>query len=202
MKQNKEIIIGLTGGSGCGKTTVANILKKFNSYIIDADIIAHKVIQKEQKAYYEIIENFGKNILTEKKDIDRRVLGKIVFEDNKKLKLLNDITHKYILQEIKDEIEFAKNKKCFKYIIIDAPLLIESNLHKIVDKVWLMYSEKEDRINRLLKRDNISKETIIKRIESQTPFENLKQFADFIIYNKNDINLEKVILDELNKEFK
>lgn len=200
MKQNKSTIIGLTGGSGCGKTTVANILKELGGYIIDADKIAHEVIKKGQKAYYEIIDFFGKNILTKEKDIDRKALGSIVFSNEEKLKALNSITHKYILKEIKYQIDSMKKEGVYKYIVLDAPLLIETNLHKIVDTVWVVYAEKEDRIKRLLKRDNLPREIIIKRIESQTDFEKIKPFADFIIYNKDNLNLKEVILKQLSEE--
>ncbi|MDE6357260.1 MAG: dephospho-CoA kinase, partial [Eubacteriales bacterium] len=92
MKQNKSLIIGLTGGSGCGKTTVANILKELGGYIIDADKLAHKIMKKGEKAYYEIIDAFGEEILTKEKNIDRKALGGIVFSEKEKLELLNFIT--------------------------------------------------------------------------------------------------------------
>lgn len=199
MKQNKSLIIGLTGGSGCGKTTVANILKELGGYIIDADKFAHKIIKKGERAYYEIIEAFGTEILTNEKNIDRKALGNIVFSEKEKLELLNFITHKYILKEIYNEIDFAKNQKKYKYIVLDAPLLIETNLHKIVDTVWIVYADREDRIKRLIKRDNVSKEIIEKRINMQTPFEKNKDFADFIIYNRENTNLRENILKKLNE---
>ncbi|MDE6182368.1 MAG: dephospho-CoA kinase [Eubacteriales bacterium] len=199
MKQNSSLIIGLTGGSGCGKTTVANILKEIGGYIIDADKIAHNIIQKGEKAYYEIINAFGEKILTNEKNIDRKILGNIVFSEKEKLNILNSITHKYILEEIHNEINFAKKQKKYKYIVLDAPLLIETNLHKIVDTVWIVYADEKERINRLIKRDNISKEMIEKRIAIQTPFEKNKPFADFIIYNKENTDLKEIILKRLNE---
>lgn len=202
MKQNKDykpIIIGLTGGSGCGKTTVANILKEFDAYIIDADKIAHKITEKAEKAYYEIIEAFGQEILTKEKHIDRKILGNIVFSNKDKLEILNSITHKYIIKEINEQINFAKNEKIFKYIVLDAPLLIETNLHKIVDTVWIIYADEQVRIKRLMNRDNTSKEIIKKRISMQTPFEHNKNFADFIIYNNENSNLKQIILKQLER---
>lgn len=202
MKQNKTykpIIIGITGGSGCGKTTVANILKEFDAYIIDADKIAHKITEKAEEAYYEIIEAFGQEILTEEKCIDRKILGNIVFSNKDKLQILNSITHKYIIKEINQQINFAKNQKIFKYIVLDAPLLIETNLYKIVDTVWLIYADEQVRIKRLMNRDNASKEIIQKRIAMQTPFEHNKKFAHFIIYNNENSNLKEVILKQLER---
>lgn len=193
------MIIGLTGGSGCGKTTVAKIIKDMNGFIIDADFIAHNIIKNGQPAYNEILQNFEGNILSNKGEIDRKILGDIVFSDKSKLKLLNSITHKYILKEIKTQIYLAEEKGIFDYIVLDAPLLIETDLHKIVDKVWVVYSSISDRIERLKKRDNTSEEILFKRIKNQTPFEKISQFADFIIYNENENDLRKIVENQLKK---
>lgn len=200
MIQNKPIIIGLTGGTGCGKSTVCSILKNYNAYIIDADKIAHYIIKKGANAYFEIVDYFGKHILDSEKQIDRKKLGSIVFSDKKNLAYLDSITHKYIIEEIKDCINIVKDKQEYKYIVIDAPLLIETNLHKIVDEVWIVYCSLETRVKRLIKRDNLSEDILLKRINSQTPFEQNKKYADFIIFNEDGTNLEQIIKQRLKKE--
>lgn len=200
MIQNKSITIGLTGGTGCGKTTVCSILQKYNAYIIDADKIAHSVIQKDKKAYFEIIDYFGNYILDDDEKINRGKLGEIVFSDKEKLSYLNQITHKYIVQEIIDKIDFIKNEKNYNYVVVDAPLLIETNLHKIVDTVWIVHCSLETRLKRLKKRDNLTEDILLKRINNQTPFSQNKKFADFIIFNEEDSNLEEIIKQQLKKE--
>lgn len=200
MMQSKPIIIGLTGSTGSGKTTISNIFKSLNSYIINADYIAHYIIKKGEKAYFEIIENFGDEILKNNGEIDRKKLGQIVFNDNDKIIILNNITHKYIIKEIEDKIKYAIDKNTFKYIVLDAPLLIETNLHKMVDKVWIVTASEKTRLERLKKRDKISEDILIKRIKSQTSFEKNKHFADFIIFNEENTNLEKIIKQELKRE--
>ncbi len=200
MTQNKTIIIGLTGGTGCGKTTVCSILKKYNAYIIDADKIAHSVIKKGKDAYIQIVDYFGNDILNDDKEIDRKKLGKIVFSDKEKLDYLTKTTHKYIVKEIKQLINTKKEENKYNYIVIDAPLLIEANLHKIVDTVWIVYANLETRIQRLKVRDNIEEEVVINRINSQTPFEENKKFADFVIFNDEGANLEEIIKQQLKKE--
>lgn len=201
MTQNK-LIIGLTGGTGCGKTTVCSILKKYGAYIIDADKIAHSIIKNGQRAYFEIIDKFGKNILDENNEINRQKLGVIVFSDIKKLDYLNSITHKYIIKNIVDNIENIKNNENYNYIVIDAPLLIETKLHKLVDTVWVVNCSIETRIKRLEKRDNINKDMILKRIDKQMKFEKLKNYADFIINNEDDEtieNIENIVKEQLKK---
>ena len=200
MTQNKTTIIGLTGGTGCGKTTVCSILKKYNAYIIDADKIAHSVIKKGKDAYIQIVDYFGNNILNDDKEIDRKKLGKIVFSDKEKLDYLTKTTHKYIVKEIKQLINTKKEENKYNYIVIDAPLLIEANLHKIVDTVWIVYANLETRIQRLKVRDNIEEDVIINRINSQTSFEENKKFADFVIFNDEGANLEEIIKQQLKKE--
>lgn len=201
MKQNK-LLIGLTGGSGCGKTTVAKILEKYGGFIIDADEISHNIIKNGQKAYFEIIEYFGKEILDFENNINRKILGEIVFSNKNKLVILEKITHKYILKEIEKLINFAQKKAKYKFIVLDAPLLIQTNLYKIVDTVWLVYIPYEEQIKRLIKRDNIPKNTIKNRLSNQMPFEKMKLFANFIIENKENIQLEQIILKQLNEEYK
>ena len=199
MTQNNKTIIGLTGGTGCGKTTVCSILKKYDAYIIDADKIAHSIIKNGTKAYFEIINYFGKDILNSDIQIDRKKLGEIVFNNKEKLDYLNRITHKYIIEEIINNINILKEKEEYKYIVIDAPLLIETNLHKIVDTVWIVHCSLKTRIKRLKNRDNLSEEILVKRIESQTPFEQNKKFADFIILNEDGTDLEQLIKQRLQK---
>ncbi len=200
MIQNDSKVIGLTGGTGCGKTTICSILEKHNAYIIDADKIAHSVIKKGEKAYFEIISYFGIDILDNSEQINRKKLGEIVFSDKEKLDYLNQITHKYIIKKIINEIDDIKAKNIYKYIVIDAPLLIETNLHKIVDTVWIVHCSLKTRLKRLKKRDNLPEDIIIKRINSQTDFNQNKKFANFIIFNEDDSNLEDIIKQQLKRE--
>ncbi|WP_058485058.1 dephospho-CoA kinase [Defluviitalea phaphyphila] len=181
-------IIGLTGGSGSGKSTVVTILSEMTTvYIIDADKIGHKIILKGNPAYYDIINYFGKKILKEDGEIDRKILGKIVFSDKNDLKKLNEITHyrikEYIINTIK---EIKKTPSLYKYIIIDAALLIETGLHTLVDEIWVVYARLEDRIKRIMERDNISEEQARRRINSQISWEELKKYANRIIYNEKN----------------
>lgn len=197
MIQNKTITIGVTGGSGCGKTTVCNILKNNGAYIIDADKIGHQIIQKGEKAYFDLIAAFGIEILDKDKQINRKKLGQIVFNNKEKLKILNNITHKHIIKTIKYNLNLLKQQNVYKYIVIDAALLIQTNLHKQVDIVWVIDSPLNLRIKRLKKRDNLPEDLIIKRIQGQMAFEDLKHYADFVLTNDEKTDLEKVVTKQL-----
>jgi len=174
--------LGVTGNSGSGKSFIANeFAKENNGFVISADEIAHKVMEPGGAAYREIVEAFGEEILTETGDIDRKILGAIVFSDSEKRELLEKISHKHVI----DEIDKIKGRVCdeYRYIIIDAPLLIEANMQHSCDEVWVVYADVEKRLERVIIRDGISREDALKRFSAQTPFEVLKRYADRIIEN-------------------
>lgn len=190
-------IIGLTGGSGSGKSTVAILLSQIaHVYIVDADQIGHEIILKGKPAYYSIIESFGKDILKEDGEINRKKLGQIVFNDKCLLNTLNNIMHPLIKKEIMNIIKGIKNSGgSYHYIIIDAALLIESKLHIIVDEVWIVYAREDIRIKRIANRDNITESQAKKRIDSQMSWEKMKKYGDVIIDNGKN---KEFTIEQLN----
>lgn len=192
------IVIGLTGNSGTGKSSVAKIMKKYGALILDCDKIAHENMAFGGCAYNEIISAFGKDILNDDETINRKVLGNIVFNDSEKLDILNRITHRKIVQRIKDEIE---NADC-KCVVIDAPLLIEAGLDAVSDRVWVVTADTKVRIERIMNRDGISRQEVLNRFSKQTPFEILEKKADLIIdHSQNDFEkLDSQIYNYMKKE--
>ncbi|AAM24131.1 MAG: Dephospho-CoA kinase [Caldanaerobacter subterraneus] len=178
-------VVGLTGGIGSGKSTVSGILAKLGAKIIDADLVSREIMEKGKEAYNEIVDCFGKEILDKEGNIDRKKLGSIVFSDKEKLKRLNEITHPKIIDKIKKMIEEEKDKD--KVIVIDAALLIETGLYKLVDEVWLVVVDIDTQIKRVMERDGFSCEEALKRIKSQMPLEEKIKYADFIINNSKDL---------------
>jgi dephospho-CoA kinase len=141
---------------------------------------------------------YGHNILTGS-TIDRKKLAHIVFNDNKELKNLEAITHKHIIINVVEELQSLKD---YKYIALDAPLLIETKLNRYVDETWLITSKLYKRISRIIKRDKLDYDEVIKRFESQTPFNELMKFADLIIYNNDKLStLKKLILYRLEVSY-
>lgn len=198
MQNKKNIIIGITGGIACGKSTVSKILKKQYFEHIDADIIAKQVVEKGKPAYLEIIDFFGKDILLDNEEVDRKKLAEVVFSDNKKLQELNKITHKYVYCEIEKLIK--QYDEIQKNIVVDAILLYEGKLDKLVDEVWYIESEEKIRLNRVIIRNNYTIEQAQSRIDSQQVYKN-KEKADIIIYNNDEEEvLEREILDILKNK--
>ncbi|MBQ7757439.1 dephospho-CoA kinase [Anaerotignum sp.] len=180
-------VIGLTGGTGSGKSVVSKSLAAAGAVIIDADKIAHEIILKGEPAYMEIIEYYGTGILDDEKNIIRKKLGEIVFNDKEKLAFLNQCTHKYITAEVKRQIAAAKEEGKAAAIIVDAPLLLEAGLEKVCDLVWVVYAEPEVRAQRVMARDGITYELAKARIANQKSWEEYRQAADAVIDNSKDL---------------
>lgn len=195
------MIIGITGSIGSGKTTAANLFKKHGFKVINADEIGHKIIKKNSAAYKKIAKIFGKGILDKSKNIDRKKLGGIVFNDYGKLEKLNSIVHPLILNEIKNSIKKIRNKD--KKIIVDVPLLLETKAKNLVDKVIVVKADKKNIIKRLSKK--YSKDKIEKILKLQMPIGEKLKHADFVIDNNKDLgHLKKEVTDifEELKNFK
>ena len=192
-------VIGLTGGTGSGKSVVSRELKEVGAVIVDADQIAHDIILKGEPAYMEIIEYYGTGILDEAGNIIRKKLGEIVFNDKEKLAFLNQCTHKYIVAETKRQIAEAKEQGTATAIIVDAPLLLEAKLETVCDLVWVVYTDPEVRAQRVMARDGITYELAKARIANQKSWEEYKAAATAVIDNSKDIAHLQAQLKDLFK---
>ena len=184
-------IIGLSGQSGAGKTTVLSLFLEKGCAVCDSDLVSREVMSKGSECTNQIISIFGESIVNGD-EIDRKKLGEIVFSDSDKLKILTEISHRYIKKRIYEMIESAKQSG-ESVFVIDAPLLFESGLDKICDLTVAVTAPEEKRIERIVKRDNISTDLAKKRIASQISEEKLKSLADYVIVNDKGI-------EELKKE--
>lgn len=178
-RPKKKLVLGLTGGFGSGKTTVARIFRSYGARIIDADKVAHQIIRPKGKVYKKIIKIFGNRILKRNKTIDRPELGQIVFRNRKLLLEINRIMHPEAIRIIKNKIKTSAEQ----VIILDAPLLLEAGLKKMVDKLIVVTASKENQIKRLLKKGRLNRSDIIQRIKMQMPLEKKVRLADFVIDN-------------------
>lgn len=187
------MIIGLTGGIASGKSTVSAYLAELGAIIIDADKIAHEIMEKGKTAYWQVIEAFGREILAENGEIDRSRLGKIVFNNLEKKKILEEITHPQVIREMREKIEEYRAEN--KVIVLDVPLLFEAGLDSMVDETWVVYVDRETQLQRLIARDGLSYEEANKRIQAQMSLEKKRVLADFVINNKGNIeDLKRQVL--------
>lgn len=192
------MLIGLTGGIGSGKSTVSSLFKEKGIPIVDADQIAREVVEPEKKAWKEITQFFGEEILQENKEIDRKKLGSLIFNDKEKRKKLNDITHPIIISEI---MERAKDLETnHKFVIVDIPLLFESKREPLFDVIIVVYVNKELQLARLMNRDKINKKEALSKINAQMSLEEKKQKADIVIYNDKDIDKTEEQINQIIKK--
>lgn len=190
------MILGLTGGIASGKSTVSNYLKVKGLKIVDLDKISHKVLGKNKPAAKKAMKAFGKEFFVDGR-LDRHLLGRYCFENSERTSLLNSIVHPFIYEEMEKQLEQYKDAPI---IVLDAPLLIEAGLYKRCDKVMLVISSEEIRILRAIKRSNLSKLEVQKRIERQLSDEERKQYAHYIIDNEGTIDETLKQIDEILKE--
>ncbi|TDT61188.1 dephospho-CoA kinase [Fonticella tunisiensis] len=192
------VIVGLTGGIASGKSTISNMIRKYNIPVIDADIIAREIVMKGSPVLNRIISEFGDDVLNHDGTLNRKRLADIVFSDKEKLKKLNMITHPVIKAEIIKQIEALRerNTSC---CVIDVPLLIEGGFTDIVDYVVLIYVDDKTQLQRLMDRDRLSKGEAKKRISSQMKFSEKKKYADFIIDNSGSIEDTRREVDRVIK---
>ena len=186
-------VIGLTGVIGTGKTSVSNILSSLGASMINADKIGHKIYEPNSEGWMEVVNAFGKEILNENQEIDRKKLGSIVFKDKKYLDQLNSITHPRIYSEIESELQTLSNNNV-TVSVVEAALLIEAKWTSLADQVWVTVSNENIIYKRLEKRDGLNIEAIKARISSQMSTKEKLKFADVIIKNDSSIkDLEKEV---------
>ena len=187
---NETFKIGLTGGIASGKTTVCNLFKDLSVEIIDADVISHELSKKGGAAFEEIIEAFEDEIIGNDGELDRKKLRSIVFNDNTKKKMLERIIHPKVLLSINEKIKASQSD----YLIISVPLMIETGMNAMMDRVLLIDCNVETQIERLSQRDQSSREEAIKIIESQASIESKRELSDDRIINNNETSIEELTL--------
>lgn len=179
----ESVVIGLTGGIACGKSTIARILKRMGAVVIDADREAKRLIRPGGSSWNRLVKEFGREILNPDQSINRRRLGNMVFGNEQLLAKLNSIIHPGVMEQIAEMITAYKSEGNWPAIILDAPLLYESGAEKLVDVVWVAAVDRKTQIDRLINRDKMDYEHALARIDAQMPLEEKAARADAVINN-------------------
>lgn len=195
-----SLVIGLTGGIASGKSTISAMFAEMGISVIDADIEARLAVEKGEKAYSDIVSFFGVEILDENGAINRPKLGGIVFNDSEKRKMLNSIVHPAVRERMahKRQLAEAANEKA---IVMDIPLLFESKLTALVEKIIVVYVNEQTQLERLMDRNSYSKEEAMARINSQMPIQDKVGLADAVIDNNGSIEESKQQLMDILKKW-
>ena len=189
-------IIGLTGGSGSGKSVAAKIFEEYGALTIDADKISHQITDSDREVLEKIKEEFSDKVFEDGK-LSRKALGRVVFGDGIALKKLNGILHPVIAEKIKSIVENTDKE----IVVIDAPLLFAvKELVDLCDETVAVCAPEQERINRIIARDGLTREEAERRISSQVPQDKLAAMADTVITNDGDLDkFRRDIVDYLGK---
>ncbi|WOH35814.1 dephospho-CoA kinase [Thalassotalea fonticola] len=193
-----KLVIGLTGGIGSGKTTVADIFATYGIDIIDADIVAREVVEPGTPALAQIAEHFGAEFILNDGNLDRTKLRHRVFANEDDKHWLNALLHPLIRNAMAQQCIAAKSPYCF----LVAPLLIENGINKSVEKVLVIDVKPETQIARTVSRDNNTTEQVQKILNAQVSREERLSYADYVI-NNDDCSIEalKEQVELLHREF-
>ena len=178
-------LVGLTGGIACGKSKVAAYLREKGYPVINADRVGHVVLNPGQPAYDQLLETFGEGILTENKEINRKALGNIIFNDKKAREQLNQITHPPIAQLIEERLlDLTRFLDSGKPVFLEAALLIESQWRSRCGQIWVVTAPKDQILQRLQLRNSLTAEQAQSRIDSQLRQEERLPYADVVLENQ------------------
>ncbi|MCM3902040.1 MAG: dephospho-CoA kinase [Pyrinomonadaceae bacterium] len=173
--------IGLTGSIGVGKSFVAGVLAELGCHVLDADQAAREVVAPGSKGLSAIVGAFGEGVLRNDGTLDRQQLGSVIFADQSKRELLNSILHPYIIALQDEQLREWEALDPDGIAVVDAALMIESGGFKRFDRLIVVHCRPEVQINRLMARDNLTREEAQKRIDAQMPQEAKQKFADYLI---------------------
>lgn len=186
-ENNMSFILGLTGGISSGKSTVSDYIKQFNIPVIDADLVSREVVERGTEGLNDIAQSFGQQVLDENGELNREKLGHVIFSDQKKRKLLNQILHPRIREHIiSQKVNLIEENE--PLIVLDIPLLFEANYRNEVDAVMVVYLNRDIQMKRLIERNTYTPKEAESRINAQMDLEKKKQLADIVIDNSRTID--------------
>ena len=184
--------IGLTGGIGSGKSEVSKIFHSWGAYIFDADKEAKNIINNNIDAQKEIIKEFGSDVVGLDQNIDKQKLARIAFQDEFHQLALNSIIHPHVFKKIDSTFENIQQKNKHNCFVVDAALIYESGADTHMDYVIVITSLLRYRTERVMSRNNVTREDFLKRVSLQWSDEDKEHMADYVIQNNSDLkNLEK-----------
>jgi len=194
------LIIGVTGGIGAGKSSVSAILKELGAIVLDADLISKQVVEPYKPAWLEIKKTFGDGFIRKDNTLNRKKLADEVFASKEKRLVLEKIIHEEVIAEIKTQLAKLRENGYTGTVVLDVPIPVKEGFLDIADRVWAVVSDDEIRINRIMKRSNMSREEAEARMSSQLTQDEYKALADEVIENNGSIAELKDHVKDLYKK--
>ncbi len=182
MVVKRNMIVGVTGSTGSGKSVVASELARLGAYVIDLDVIARELVEPGMPALAEIRDEFGPEYILEQGTLNRRALGRHVFSDPEALRRLNEIMFPKLVEATKERLDEVSGQR--DLVVVDAAILYQAGVDKLVDKVIAVTAEKEIRVARIVKRDKLSHEEALERVSGQGELDEIAgRSADLVLDN-------------------
>jgi len=200
--KDNRLLVAVTGGIASGKSAVSKMLEKVGAPVIDYDVVAREIVEPGKPAWKDIVACFGEDVLKENRRIDRKKLSDIVFRDTEKRKKLEGFTHPRIIEEAERQADEIARKNPKAIIQVAVPLLIEINIQHKFHKVLLVYVPRETQIERLLKRDAITREAAESILRAQMPIDEKLKYADFVIHNEGTLDETARQVEQVWEELK
>lgn len=175
------ILVGLTGGVATGKSTVAKMLERCGAFVIDADALAHQVVEPGKPAWRAIVNTFGKTVLNPDRTLNRQALGAIVFRNRSKLRNLEQIIHPRVAREQARLARQVARQDPKAVVIYDVPLLFEAGIDTRVDKIIVVTADRGTQLARLKARNGVTGADALRRIRSQLPIKQKATAADYVL---------------------
>ncbi len=186
-------IIGLTGGVGCGKSTVVKVAQEhFHCLAILTDDVSRQQMEPGGEAYLAVTAEFGTGILKEDKSVDRAALAQLVFSDSEKLKKLNSLTHPLVTNYVMDAVKREREQDEYEFLLIETALLIEGGYDRFCDEVWYVYAPEAERRERLKISRGYSDEKIDELFARQQPEAEYRRVATAVIDNSNSVTTDMI----------
>lgn len=173
--------VGLTGSIAVGKSFVTQVLAELGCFVLDADQTAREVVEPHTVGWQKIVENFGREVLNSDETLNRAKLGSLIFSDERKRGLLNQIVHPLVFEAQNEWMEKIAAQNPDAIAVIDAALMIESGSYRRFDKIIVVWCEPEVQIERLMTRNGLSREDAVMRISAQMSQDDKKKYADYLI---------------------
>ena len=182
------VVIGVTGGIGTGKSTVAAMFKRLGAVVLDADVMAHRVMEPRRVAWRQIVKTFGEHLLNEDQTINRQALARRVFADAKSRRRLEAIVHPRVMRQMWQQVRRLRRTGRVKAVVLDVPLLVEVGAHHHVDAVVVVSVSPKLQRERLKKRHGWSDEEISARMGAQWDSSAKVALADHVVDNANSVD--------------
>jgi len=180
------LTIGLTGGIGSGKSEASDTLRELGALVIDADIVGHETYRNGQPAWDEIVEAFGDDVIGSNGEIDRRELGKVVFDDPGSLKRLTNIVWPKIRESLKDRMAGERDGGETNVLVVEAAVLFEAGWENLFDEIWVVTAPEKDVLERLESQRNQKPEQTRARVRAQMTNDEREKRADVMVRNDED----------------